>query len=264
MMLPPISTNAPEGVQVYSGALDVLDKVERGDASANRTDTIKYQFQRSGRFTLPELTFVWWDPKQEKLQSESVAGLKINVVATSATTQQTDEPRTEQPSIWTYVTIGFLMFGFVAWLVHEPVGRLIAAWRAHHNHPEAVATRKLRAACATNNASAAYAALMAWLTARRAGEGLDRIDVFLDMEQHRPLREPWQALSRHLFASGTATTTWHGSQLWAAFSQMRRPLNRKSRVSQLSALPALNPTTVSNERTSAHHFSTLEDMEISP
>ncbi len=29
---------------------------------------------------LPELTFVWWDPKQEKLQSESVASLEVNVI----------------------------------------------------------------------------------------------------------------------------------------------------------------------------------------
>ena len=138
-----------------------------------------------------------------------------------------DEPQTGQPSIWMIAIIGFLVFGFVAWLVQKPFGRLIAAWRAHHNHPEAVAARKLRSACAANDASTAYAALMAWLAVRQAAEGPDRIELFLDMEQHRPLREHWQALSRHLFASETATTTWHGTQLWARVFPNATPTESK-------------------------------------
>jgi hypothetical protein len=157
-------------------------------------------------------------------------------------TQQVDEPQTGQSSIWRTALIGLAVFGFVVWLVHKPVVRWIAVWRAHHNRPEAIAARKLRAACSGNDAPAAYAALMAWLATHRAADGQDRIGLFLDMEKHRPLREPWQTLSRHLFAPETTTTTWHGTQLWAAFSQMRRLLNRKSRASHFAALPALNPT----------------------
>lgn len=241
MMLPPISTDAPVGVQVYSGTQNVQDKVERGDATARRTDTIKYQFQRSGRFTLPELTFVWWDPKQEKLQSESVAGLEINVAATSVATQPMDEPQTGQSSFWMIAIIGLLVFVLVAWLTHKPVGRWIAAWRTHHNRPEAVATRKLRAACAANDASAAYAALMAWLSACRAAHGEQYMELLLETEEQRPLREQLQTLSRELFASESDARSWNGKQLSNAFSQARRQLFRKSRQSDPSALPALNP-----------------------
>jgi hypothetical protein len=225
----------------------VQDKVERGDASAIRTDSIKYQFQRSGRFALPKLTFVWWDPSQEKLQSKPVAGLEINVAAASLTTQQLDEPQTGRSPIWMIAITGLLVFSLVVWLVHKPVGRWIAAWRSHHNRPEAIAARKLRAACMANDASAAYAASMAWLAARRASEEEQRIERFLEIEEQRPLGEQWWVLSRHLFAAETAATTWQGRQLWAAFSQMRRLLNRKSRPSQISALPALNPTAASSE-----------------
>jgi hypothetical protein len=43
MMLPPVPADAPEGVRVYFGPPFVLDKMERGDATAQRTDTVKYQ-----------------------------------------------------------------------------------------------------------------------------------------------------------------------------------------------------------------------------
>jgi hypothetical protein len=72
------------------------------------------------------------------------------------------------------------------------------------------------------------------------------MEQFLEMEEHRPLREHWEALSRCLFASESATMTWQGNELWAAFSRARCSLNRTSRVSQSSALPALNPTAASS------------------
>jgi hypothetical protein len=258
MMLPPVPRAAPDGVHVYSGSPDVLDKVERGDATATRTDTIKYQFLQSGRFTLPELTFVWWDPEQEKLQSESVAGLEINVADASVATQQADEAQSSWSSIWMAALIGLIMFSSLAWLVHKPVGRWIAAWRANQHRPEAVATRNLRAACTANDASAAYAALIAWFTARQTADGKERLERLLRMEEQRPLREHWQTLSKHLFASESTTVTWEGKPLWTAFSQMRRQSNRASPTSQSSALPALNPGDIPRETTMAGDISAVE------
>ena len=249
MMLPPVSTDAPDGVQVYAAAPDVQDKVERGDASAKRIDTIKYQFQRSGRFELPELTFVWWDAKQEKLQSESVAGLEINVIQGSVAAQNMAEEQVRESSIWKILTAGLLVLGFLAWLVRKPLGRCVATWRAHHNRLEAIAARRLRSACTANDAPSAYAALMAWLAARRVVDGEECMRRFLEREEQRPLREHWQTLSNQLFSSESATVAWQGKPLWAAFSQMQRQLNPTFRVPQSSALPALNPTAASSVTT---------------
>ena len=55
MMLSSIPTGAPDGVQVYEGTPEVQDKVDRGDSRALRTDTMKYQFQRSGSFSCQNL-----------------------------------------------------------------------------------------------------------------------------------------------------------------------------------------------------------------
>ena len=135
MMLPPVPTDAPEGVRVYSGTPDVQDKVERGDVTAIRIDTIKYQFQQSGRFRLPELTFTWWDPQQERLRSESLAGVEIDVAEAPATTPPPDEASAGQSSRWPMAMIGLMVLGFVMWLARHPVGRWVARWQAQPKSP---------------------------------------------------------------------------------------------------------------------------------
>ena len=40
-----------------------------------------------------------------------------------------------------------LAIGLAAWLGHEPVLRFVAAWQARRNNAEALAARRLRAAC---------------------------------------------------------------------------------------------------------------------
>ena len=235
MMLPQVSTAAPEGVQVYSAVLDVQDTIQRGEAKATRTDSIKYQFQHSGRFTLPALTFEWWDPKLRKVQSESLTGLEINAVAASVAAQPLEETPTGRRSVWLITAFGLLLVGLVAWLVHQPVGRWLVVWRAHRNRPDAVALRKLRTACAANDAAAAYAALIAWFAARRASEETDVLE-------QQPLREPFRELSRHLFAESSTIAPWRGDQFWEAFSQRQRQSKGAASVSLQSSLPPLNPT----------------------
>jgi hypothetical protein len=243
MMLPPVSADAPEGVQVYPATPEVQDKVERGDASARRVDTVKYQFQRAGTCALPDLTFTWWDSDQEGLRSEVLPGLTINVLAASTPEMPPDEVQDDSSSTWTYPFIGLLVMALPVWFLRKPLGRWITGWRVYRNRPEAVAARRLRVACMSDDASAAYAALMAWSAARRTTANGGSVDSpLLALEQHDELREQWEALSQHLFAPEPAGTTWSGGQLWNAFRQSRSRRNRGSHRQQPSALPALNPT----------------------
>jgi hypothetical protein len=82
---------------------------------------------------------------------------------------------------------------------------------------------------------------MAWRVARRSRDGEDFLERVLGNEQ-QPLREQWQALSRYLFAPESAMSVWQGNQLWMAFSEHRRALMRRVRVSSSVVLPALNPS----------------------
>ncbi len=242
MMLPAVPTSAPDGIQVYAGTPEVQDKVQRGDSRAERTDTTKYQFQRAGSFTLPEITFVWWDPRQEKLQRRIVPGLTVAVDEASAAASPVSEPKQQPSSVWVFAFVGLLVFGLFVWLIRKPALRLIESWRTDHNRSEALARRALRAACASNDASAAYSALMSWVASRRAEQGWDELAACFESGQDRELRTQWQLLSRHLFASESASATWQGKQLWAAFSRAQRRPIRKSRRNRPPALPELNPS----------------------
>ena len=62
MMFPPIPIETPAGVRSYSSDPIVQDFTERGDSRAERHETIKYQFERGGKFQLPDLAVIWWDP----------------------------------------------------------------------------------------------------------------------------------------------------------------------------------------------------------
>lgn len=241
MMLPPTSNNAPKGVQVYSASPEVKDTVERGVASARRVDTIKYQFQRSGRYDLPALTFSWWDPEREKLQSESVANLNVVVAEAKAATQEIEDAPIANSSIWISLVAGVVVIGISAWLIRRPVGQLFETWRSYHHRPEAVAARKLRAACTANDASAAYSALLAWLDASQSHDDENQLERLQGMQEQSPLHNQWRALSRHLFARDTPSSVWDGRQLWAEFLEFRRAQNHDSSAIQIAALPALNP-----------------------
>ena len=257
MMLPPVSAGAPEGIQVYPGAPEVMDQVDRGQTQAKRTDTIKYQFQQAGSFTLPELRFVWWDPEQEQLQSLTLAGESI-VVTAASTLQQAGYPAPNRQFFWAIAVWGLAGAGLLAWMLREPASRLLARWRDYWNRPEAVAERRLRAACRTHDASAAYAAGMAWLAAQRTQEsaglagstspttGLDVIGP--DVIEPDAFREQWELLARSLFDPENGASSWDGRALWNAFRQRGRRLNRQPREDSGTALPALNPEVASRVR----------------
>ena len=56
MMFPPISIETPAGVRFYATDPIVKDFTERGASRAERSETMKYQFERPGTFQLPDLS----------------------------------------------------------------------------------------------------------------------------------------------------------------------------------------------------------------
>jgi hypothetical protein len=243
MMLPAFTASAQEGVRVYTGAPEVVDNVERGESSARRIDRVKYLFERGGAFTLPEVTFDWWDPQQEKLQSKTLPGLTVEVVESNSAAQQQEETSSAgQSSISRFATFGLLALGILAWFLRKPASHWLQVWQVRRHRPEAMAAKRLKAACRSNDATAAYQALTNWLRSQGAGSSDgDSVDTLMTQEGYRSLREQWQELSRYLFASESQATAWNGSQLWTAFSRTQNARSQSPRHKRLSSLPALNP-----------------------
>lgn len=230
MMLPPVDGGAPAGIRVYEASPTVFDKQERGDATAHRSDVLKYQLQSPGRLKIPDLTFAWWDPEQEKILRTSVEGREVEVSAAPASSTPARSPRWPLALM---VVAGFLVAG---WLLRRPLEKLRRVWHSYFYSPEKMAARKLQTACQTNNAHQAYDALMAWRAAERARNRQRDIAA-----EDPSLHEAAQALAKYLFATRQKDAIWQGTALWTAFSQARRgkigPVAK-----ELTPLPPLNPT----------------------
>jgi hypothetical protein len=238
MMMSPIPATAPDGVRIYVADPTVQDRSERGTTTAERRDTIKYQFERAGTFTIPEATVVWWDPSSSKLRQKTLAGQNFSVAGDLAAVAESDELATGSVNTW-------LVFNIVASIgvVAALAGALIHGLQRRRKNPTALAERRLLAACRANDAVNAYAAFLNWKSIVIACGNAAQLEDLLRSEGAQLARELAE-LSRQLFGENTAAAPWSGESLAAAFVQTRDMLARQARISHAGAasLPELNPS----------------------
>ena len=241
MMMPPASAMAPDGIRVYASDPTVEDNTSRGAARAVRRDTLKYQFQQAGTYELPDLAFSWWDTQSDELKRETLPGKTINVerVVTESEAVETiaEEAEKSRWPIVAWIAGVVLIAGFCC----KPVIKLVRQWRATRSSPQVVAARRVKAACRLNDASAAYAALLAWKRAILSSKTQSE-ERFTQAVSRTGLRDEWDALSSHVYSSHLKTTKWSGQRLNAIFTRSRTAIDAElSHEANESDLLALNP-----------------------
>jgi len=219
MALAAAPTDTPDGVRVYPGQPEVTDKTERGDFLGERRETITYQLQKPGSFELPELRYVWWNPKTEQLQSKTLPAMTFEVAASGETSALHRD--------WLWLLVAMLATGLVLWQRRRIVMLLRQYWKKL-NPPEAVAARKLLRACRDHDAAAAQAGWSQWLSLQEA--------TFLAGPE---LRAAITAMQRCLFGPAAAGS-WRGDRLARAFDTERALSRTSSTGRPPSILPLLN------------------------
>ena len=229
MMLPPADASSPDGVAAYAGNPEVLDKSERGESLASRTDTITYQFTRGGSFTVPDLTFTWWDPGSESVRSRALEGRTFKVA--SAPGVGAEDPA-KAGNGWKQVLIVLVAILVLAWLLWKPVAVVTARIRRHLEAPERLAAKRVVSACRRNDASGAHAALLHWRRVSGAGQS-DQSE--LDNTLHE--------LARICFGREPEPFQWKGADLLRTFKRARANWRARSedRSHDSPTLPNLNP-----------------------
>lgn len=229
IMLASIRQTAPEGVRLYTERPEVIDKNERGEISATRTDVIKYQFARPGTFEIPPIEVLWFNIGSEETKRETLPGVTISVLGTAAlasgapTTTETN-PVTEMNWPVLAVLIAIIL---AAW---QPLHRVYDQWQESRNRPAAILSRRVTAACQTNDAQTAYWSVIQWQRA-----------VSYAAQQSALDREVAQ-LARRLFGEAEESTPWSGEPLRVAFEKAKKRQNSDSRATdKVNQLPALNP-----------------------
>lgn len=222
MALLPAPTAAPDGVRVYEPQVETSDNTERGAFTGERRETLTYLLQQDGSITLPELTYTWWNPKTESLQSKTLPAVTVQV----APAPSVPEPAAVSRS-WVK---GLVAITFLFLLISQR-GRIAAAlrkiWRIL-DPPERVAARHLLRACRRNDAAASQKAWNQWL-----------LEVGYDVDPAPELRDAVLVMNRALFGP-EAEKAWDGSAMCTAFKQARRAqCSVEGRPAQ-SKLPLLN------------------------
>ena len=224
MALAPAPTNAPEGVRVYPGKPEVSDNMQRGAFLGERSETLTYLLQQPGTVELPALTYQWWNPDTQTLESKTLPAVRINVAALPATAES---PNGWDPP-WLPLSVAAVILGLIAWFGKRIAKRVLDCWHAI-NTPERIAARKLLRACRSGDAISSHSAWSQWINTRassyRPGQALAA--AILDLQGHLFGTEP--------------TSTWKGEELANAFRAARagEKVLRSSKTS--TALPGLNP-----------------------
>ena len=226
MALAPAPEITPDGVRVYPGAATTQDNLYRGAFVGERRDTLTYLLQEPGAIELPALTYVWWNPKTDKLESKTLPAVVINVAAAPAPTETADVRASRHG--WTWMISVGVVIGLIAWQ-RRRLGSWIAQTRSALNPPDRIAARGLLRACRQHDALAAQRAWTVWRSTQADSVALDPTLLRAVVD-----------LQRHVFGPPSAGA-WRGNDLADAVRQhLTRVTSKKVRPLE-SVLPALNP-----------------------
>jgi hypothetical protein len=226
MALAPTPTTGPDGIRVYPGEASTQDRLERGDFLGERRETITYLLTKPGPLTLPALTYVWWDPKKERLESKTLPAATFEVAAAPALPSAARALADRRA--WPWLLMAAVAVGLGGWQWRRFAEWARKAWKTLHP-PDRVAARRLRRACRQHDAAAAATAWDAWRSTQgaRFQPGPELLAAVVGLQRHRfgpPPAVPWQ---------GGELARSFGAALAAAKSHARR---RSPAI-----LPSLNP-----------------------
>lgn len=229
MALVPASTKAPEGIRVYANDAETKDELERGEFLGTRTETITYLLAKPGAFTLPSVTYVWWNPKTNKLLSKTLPEVTFDVAPAPAEAE-TEIGTESSPRWWLWaslLTVAILV-AIVASQWKQMIAWLRITW-SRLNPPDRVAARALIRACKEHNVSAAETAWITWRNTQR------------DESQLGPdLQNAVQELDRQLYGL-PSKQKWNGDRLLQVFQAYLSSTGKHVHSDPNSVLPRLNP-----------------------
>lgn len=226
MALAPPPEAVPAGVRLYLGQPTVSDKTERGAFIGTRVDTLTYQLQEAGTWTLPAIRYQWWDPEKKAFGSQTLPAVTFEVKGTAVPV--TAAPGEASPkSIYIGLAVLSICIAVIFWQQRRIRNGL--RWIGQYwNSPERVAARKLLAGCRTNDPHATQSAWQIWMNCRGAESSISP-----------ELKAAVQELQSTLYGVHQSSD-WQGARLAAAFRADQRA-DKKSGPKKQSALPALNP-----------------------
>ena len=269
--LPPLKFEAPEGIRLYPGTPKVSEKAERGKIEATRTETATYVLGKEGRYILPEITILWWNPQKKKMNKASLPAIELRVQANSgynmevfASSQEPEERPVEEPGRtvlerlkaslhWVGLLLGVFLFLLVLRRILTAKGISIKSYfeeiRKRRADAEITFFKRFRKASFSNDARASLRELMFWLDRMYTRPVAPTLEQFVRESGMPELSKEGDALKGLLFARPAEVgpiqlqRKWSGRPFYQVVAQARRAQIRRTKRSQGSKqkMLCLNP-----------------------
>jgi hypothetical protein len=81
-ILPAIAIKEIDGLSAYPDPPKLINRFERGEFTASRTEHIFYIAEQPGNYSLPAQSIVWWNTRTQSLQTEVIPAVEIRVIPT--------------------------------------------------------------------------------------------------------------------------------------------------------------------------------------
>ncbi len=220
--LPPLKFEAPDDVRLYPGTPKVSEKAERGKIEATRTETATYILEKEGRYTLPEIMILWWDPQKKRMNKAGLPAIELEVQASSglnvevfASSQEPEEKLVKEPGRtvldrlkaslhWVLLFLGVFLFLLILRRLLSAKGISIRSYLAERKKRRADAERtyfkRFRKACFSNDARAALRELMFWLDRVNIRPAASTLKQFAEESTLPDLSKGTNELNEVLFA----------------------------------------------------------------
>jgi len=172
MMLPEIEIENIEGIAVYRKPPQLVDKVNRGEYIAERTEVITYVFEKAGEYLLPKQIYHWWNLETQALEAIELEEQALKISGTGNATnpaQQTSTlaERNRLAELLPLFKIAgvILLLVIAAWFVIRKFakGRATVSSAKHQQLSETALRKQFEKACAGNDFEKAVAIFYRWL-----------------------------------------------------------------------------------------------------
>ena len=217
--LKPAPTPEIDGIRTYSGTPEVTDKTQRGEFLGERRETVTYLVQQPGLHRLPEISYSWWDPATETLESRTLPSVSFTATAPPI------PPEKPSPSRYLWFLLPAALLG-IAIFNHSEVTAALGRIRVWIDPPPKRAARHFLRACDSNDPREAI----------RTWDELRRLRPALSLEKE--LEAQIKALYAQLFGPRGEPQAWSGKPLASAFRRLHKTHQPSPHPNHL---PQINP-----------------------
>lgn len=241
--LPDVSAllHLPDGLKAYPDQAKLTNDTQGGTVVGQRDQSIALIADHAGEFAIPALAVHWWDTQADKARETTLPAKTLSFAPgatvanpTGALTpalaptmgrdtvlQTPDKSGHGLAPTWFWLSVALAalwLITLLAWILshRRRSGLVTSPAEQTSDRPERDARRRFADACRANDARAARAALLQWISDSGPEKRMVGLRAFARRVGRADLRQMLEELDRACYAGGV----WHGAPLLAALDTL--------------------------------------------